>query len=279
MSRNPHSPRWVRLHPPMVLDFDSVTFRRGGNEILRGLDWQVRAGEHWAVVGPNGAGKTSLLRIAAARVHPTSGVARVLGGQLGRVPIRRLHERIALVDPKLARAFHPSAPVREVVLTGSAGTIMLLEDRVDPQRADELIALLEIEHVRDRPFSDCSEGERTRTLLARALMLDPALLLLDEPTAGLDLPGRELVLAAVERLVGAHEELASVTVQHHLEELPASTTHALLLREGAVVAAGPVDEVLDDGPLSACFGVPVRVERAGGRFFALLARASEARAR
>jgi iron complex transport system ATP-binding protein len=255
----------------MVLELEAVTFRRGGNEILRGVDWRVREGEHWAVVGPNGAGKTTLLRIVAARSHPTTGIARVLGGQLGRVPVRRLHERIALVDPKLARTFHPSAPVREVVLTGTAGTTMLLEDRVDPARADELIDLLGVAAVRDRPFGDCSEGERTRTLLARALMLDPELLLLDEPTAGLDLPGRELVLAAIQRLVGSHESLASVTVQHHLEELPATTTHALLLRAGAVVAAGRVDEVLADEPLRACFGVPVRVERAGGRFFARLA--------
>jgi iron complex transport system ATP-binding protein len=255
----------------MVLELETVTFRRGGNQILRGVDWRVREGEHWAVVGPNGAGKTSLLRIAAARAHPTSGLVRVLGGQLGRVPIRRLHERIALVDPKLARAFHPRAPVHEVVLTGTAGTTMLLEDRVEPERAAELIALLGVEHVRDRPFSDCSEGERTRTLLARALMLDPALLLLDEPTAGLDLPGRELVLAAIGRLVSSHGSLASVTVQHHLEELPATTTHALLLRAGTVVAAGPVGEVLADEPLRACFGVPVRVERVGGRFFAQLA--------
>jgi iron complex transport system ATP-binding protein len=258
----------------MVLELDSVTFRRGGNEILRGIDWRVREAEHWAVVGPNGAGKTSLLRIAAARTHPTTGTVRVLGGQLGRVPVRRLHERIALVDPKLARAFHPRAPVREVVLTGTAGTTMLLEDRIDPERAEELLALLGVAAVAERPFSDCSEGERTRALLARALMLDPALLLLDEPTAGLDLPGRELVLAAIQRLVGTHDSLASVTVQHHLEELPATTTHALLLRGGEVVAAGPVGEVLDDGPLHACFGVPVRVERVGGRFFARLASAS-----
>jgi iron complex transport system ATP-binding protein len=255
----------------VVIELEAVTFRRAGNEILRGVDWRVREGEHWAVVGPNGAGKTTLLRIVAARTHPTTGIARVLGGQLGRVPVRRLHERIALVDPKLARTFHPRAPVREVVLTGTAGTTMLLEDRVDPARADELIELLGVADVRDRPFSDCSEGERTRSLLARALMLDPALLLLDEPTAGLDLPGRELVLAAIHRLVASHEALASVTVQHHLEELPATTTHALLLRAGAVVAAGRVDEVLADEPLRACFGVPVRVERAGGRFFARLA--------
>jgi iron complex transport system ATP-binding protein len=259
----------------MVLELQQVTFRRGGNPILRGISWQVREGEHWAVVGPNGAGKTTLLRIAAARAHPTTGTVRVLGGQLGRVPVARLHERIALVDPKLARSFHPSRTVEEVVLTGTAATIALLDERRDPRRAGELIELLGIGHVRDRAFGECSEGERTRTLLARALMLDPALLLLDEPTAGLDLPGRETVLAAIGRLVASHPALASVTVQHHLEELPASTTHALLLRDGAVVAAGPVDAVLADEPLTACFGLPVRVERSHGRFRALVVRPAE----
>src|SRR5206468_2050227 len=127
------------------------------------------------LVGPNGAGKTSLLRIAAARAHPTTGVVRVLGAQLGRTPVQRLHERIALVDPKLGRAFHPTRPVREIVLTGTAGTIALLDGRQDERRADELIDLLGIAHVRDRPFEQASEGERTRTLLARALMLEPAL--------------------------------------------------------------------------------------------------------
>jgi iron complex transport system ATP-binding protein len=256
----------------MLLELEAVTFRRSGNRILRGIDWQVAPGEHWALVGPNGAGKTSLLRIAAARVHPTSGTVRVLGQQLGRVPVQRLHERIALVDPRLGRAFHPTRPVREIVLTGTAGTIALLDDRLDERRADELIDLLGIRHVAERTFEEASEGERTRTLLARALMLDPALLLLDEPTSGLDLPGRETVLTSVERLVASHPELASVTVTHHLEELPATTTHALLLREGEAVAAGPVEDVLADEPLSACFGIPIAVRREGGRHLAVAAR-------
>jgi iron complex transport system ATP-binding protein len=256
----------------VLLELDSVTFRRGGNAILRGVDWRVAAGEHWALVGPNGAGKTSLLRIAAARAHPTTGIVRVLGEQLGRTPVQRLHERIALVDPRLARAFHPTRPVHEIVLTGTAGTIALLEGHTDERRAEELIELLGVEHVRERPFGEASEGERTRTLLARALMLDPALLLLDEPTAGLDLPGRETVLAAVARLVDSHPQLASVTVTHHLEELPATTTHALLLRAGSVVAAGPVEQVLAAGPLSECFGIDVEVKREGGRHLAVAAR-------
>jgi iron complex transport system ATP-binding protein len=254
----------------MLLALESVTFRRSGMPILRGVDWQVRAGEHWAILGPNGAGKTTLLRIAAARLHPTSGRVDVLDRRLGRTPVARLHDRIGFVEPRLARTFHPSRPAREVVLTGTAGTIALL-DRQEPERADELIALLGIEHVSSRAFGDCSEGERARVLLARALMLEPELLVLDEPTAGLDLPGRELVLAAIRRLVAARPALGSVTVTHHVEELAASTTHALLLREGAVVASGPIGEVMADGRLSACFGIPIRVETAAGRFLAVAA--------
>jgi iron complex transport system ATP-binding protein len=254
----------------VLLELADVTFRRAGTPILRGLDWQVRAGEHWAILGPNGAGKTTLLRIAAARAHPSSGRAAVLGRELGRTPVASLHERIGYLEPRLARSFHPSRLARDVVLTGTAGTIALV-DRGDPERADELTELLGVAHVRDRAFADCSEGERARVLLARALMLEPALLLLDEPTAGLDLPGRELVLGALARLVASQPQLASVTVTHHVEELAASTTHALLLRDGAVVAAGPIGDVLVDGPLSACFGLPVRVEASDGRYLAVAA--------
>jgi iron complex transport system ATP-binding protein len=254
----------------MVLELDEVTFRRAGTPILRGVDWRVREGEQWALLGRNGAGKTTLLRIAAARAHPTSGRARILGRELGRTPVARLHERIGYLEPGLARSFHPSRRAEEIVLTGTAGTIALL-DRRDPARADELIELLGIAHLRGRAFADCSEGERARILLARALMLDPALLLLDEPTAGLDLPGRELVLAALDRLVAARPQLASVTVTHHVEELAASTTHALLLRDGAVVTAGPIAEVVADEPLSRCYGMPVRVESADGRYRAVAA--------
>jgi iron complex transport system ATP-binding protein len=252
----------------MLLELEDVTFRRAGTPILRGVDWHVQDGEQWAILGPNGAGKTTLLRIAAARAHPSTGRARVLGRELGRTPVARLHERIGYLEPRLARSFHRSRLAGEIVLTGTAGTIALL-DGGDRARAAELHELLGIAHLRERPFADCSEGERARVLLARALMLEPALLLLDEPTAGLDFPGRELVLAAIGRLVAARPQLASVTVTHHLEELAASTTHVLLLRDGAVVAAGPIGEVLVDGPLSECFGIAVHVEAADGRYLAV----------
>ena len=256
---------------PAVISLEDVSVRRARRELLRGVDWRVERGEHWALLGPNGAGKTTLLRIAAARSHPTAGTAHVLGERLGRTAVAGLHERIGLVEPALLRRFHPSRRGRELVLSGATGTIVVHDDRLtarDRRRADELLALLGIAAVADRALADCSEGERARLLLARALMAEPPLLLLDEPTAGLDLAGRELVLAAVDELARARPELTTVTVTHHVEELPRSTTHALLLREGAVVAAGPVARALTAATLSACFGLPVRVDRVDGRFLA-----------
>jgi iron complex transport system ATP-binding protein len=240
--------------------------------LLHAVDWRVLAGEHWVLLGANGAGKTTLLRIAAARAHPSSGTVGILGCRLGRTPVSRLHERIGYVEGRLTARFLPTLEGCELVLTGATGTVALLEERLEPhhfQRADELLALLALEHVAGRPFRICSDGERMRLLIARALMADPELLLLDEPTAGLDLPGRELLLASLGRLAETRPAATTVTVVHHVEDVPPSTTHALLLRTGAVVAAGPVAEVLADEPLSACFGVPVRVRLEGRRYAAV----------
>ncbi|HET8606528.1 MAG TPA: ATP-binding cassette domain-containing protein [Gaiellaceae bacterium] len=257
-----------------VLDLEQVSVRRARRELLRGVDWRVERGEHWALLGPNGAGKTTLLRIAAARSHPTTGIAHVLGERLGRVAVAGLHERIGLVEPALLRRFHPSRRGVELVLSGATGTIAVHAERLtgrDRRRAGELLELLGVAALADRALGDCSEGERTRLLLARALMAEPPLLLLDEPTGGLDLAGRELVLAALDALARSRPGLTTVTVTHHVEELPRSTTHALLLHAGAVVASGPAADVLADTPLSACFGVPVHVEAVGGRYLAAAA--------
>jgi iron complex transport system ATP-binding protein len=238
-------------------------------QLVESVSWRVGGGEHWALLGPNGAGKTTLLRIAAARSYPSSGRAVVLGGELGRTPVAALHERIGYVESRLARRFAAAASGRDVVLTGATGTlVVLVDDRGTRRRADELLDLLAAADVADRAFGDCSEGERMRLLLARALMGDPELLLLDEPTAGLDLPGRELLLASLARLAEERPRLTSVVVVHHVEDVPPSTTHALLLRDGAVVAAGAVDETLADEPLTRCFGLPVQVRRVGGRYVA-----------
>jgi iron complex transport system ATP-binding protein len=249
-----------------VVRFEGVTVRRFGRTIVDAVDWTVRAGEHWAVLGPNGAGKTTLLRIASAEIHPSRGAATVLGGRFGRVSLPELRTRIGVVEPLLARRFYPEQTALDVVLSGATGTVFTLAG--DARRARELLALVGLAALEERPFAICSEGERARAMLARALMADAPLLVLDEPAAGLDLGGRTLLLDAFDRLVRDHPELASITVMHHLEELPRATTHALLLREGLVVAAGLVVEAITDDSLSAAFDLPLRVERVNGRVYA-----------
>jgi len=237
--------------------------------ILDGIDWSAGPGEHWAVLGANGAGKTTLLDVAAGMRHPTRGTVRILGERLGRVDVRELRTRIGHIDTRTEAAFAPTRPVLEVVLTGVTGSIAMLADRVeetDRDRALRLLALFGCGRLAGRQFGRCSQGERRRILLARALIHRPPLLLLDEPADGLDLPGREALLAALEAIADEESATTLVLVTHHLEELPASTTHVLLLRGGRVCARGPVATVLTDEPLSDCFGVAVRVRRHDGRW-------------
>jgi len=250
-----------------VVRFEGVSVRRSGRAIVDAVDWAVRAGEHWAVLGPNGAGKTTLLRIASAEIHPSRGAATVLGGRFGRTSLPELRTRIGVVEPLLARRFYPDQTALDVVLSGATGTVFTLTAEPE-RRARELLGLVGLAGLEERSFATCSEGERARVMLARALLTDAPLLVLDEPAAGLDLGGRALLLDAFDRLVRDHPELASITVMHHLEELPSATTHALLLRDGRAVASGPLDEAITDETLSAAFGLPLRVERANGRLSA-----------
>jgi iron complex transport system ATP-binding protein len=235
--------------------------------LLRDVDWSVGPGEQWGIVGPNGAGKTTLLRVASAQMRPSSGAATILGGRLGKTPMHALRRRIGLVDVSLARRFYPEQRVIDVVLTGVAGAI-LLADEPGAGEIERALSLLEAFGVRslvERTFASCSEGERARVMLARALLAEPELLVLDEPASGLDLGARELLLSSVEEIARTQSALTTLTVTHHFEELPGSTTHLLLLRGGEVVAAGPIVATATDENLSACFGTPLRVEHAGGR--------------
>ncbi|WP_067814098.1 ABC transporter ATP-binding protein [Nocardia inohanensis] len=257
-----------------VLEVGSVTVVRDGKPILQDVSLRVRPGEHWALLGPNGAGKTTLLRMLGAFEHPTRGSVEVLGKQLGRVDMRELRKAIGHVDPR----HRPDRPltVHEVVLTGLTNTAALVP-RWEPSaaqlaEADRLIELLGLAHRRNAQWPILSQGQRGRTLIARALMPSPQLLLLDEPATGLDLAGREQLLERVDQLQHAHPELASVLVTHHLEELPPGTTHALLLRDGRTVVAGPVDEVVTTEHISATFDHPVRITRTDGRWSANAAR-------
>jgi iron complex transport system ATP-binding protein len=246
--------------------FEEVTVRRSGQTILDAVDWSAARGGHWAVLGPNGAGKTTALRVASAQMRPSGGRAFVLGGRLGGVSMPELRRRIGLVEPAFGRRFYPVQTAREVVASGFAGTILPEED-ADLERADLLLASVGAAALASRRFATCSEGERARVLLARALATEAELLVLDEPAAGLDLPGRELLLRAFDEAVASRPGLTTITATHHLEELSTRTTHALLLRDGAVVAAGPLDRTLSDDALSACFGLPVTAEAVDGRFF------------
>ena len=241
-----------------------------GAVLLDGIDWVVRAGEHWALLGPNGAGKSTLLRMAAGVSHPSSGSVEVLGRRLGRVDVRTLWPLIGSVAS--SRPTPPELAVEEVVLTGATGTVQPLWESYGPAdrlRAAWLLEVMGVAGLTGRSIGTCSDGERARVLIARALMPDPHLLLADEPSAGLDMAGREDLLAALAGLRPSSPELATVVVSHHLEDLPVTTSHALLLASGRTVASGTVDEVLTDAVVSRCFGIGVQIHRAGGRWSAV----------
>ncbi|GAA4543425.1 ABC transporter ATP-binding protein [Amycolatopsis samaneae] len=253
-----------------VLRIDDVDFVRDGNYLLDSVSLTVEAGEHWALLGANGAGKSTLLSLAGAVAHPTRGVVEVLGHRLGRVDMRELRSYLGHVNPR-----HPlrtPLTVREVVLTGLTNTTELVPrwapSAEQAEHADALIGLLGLDRRAATPWPVLSQGERGRALIARALMPEPRLLLLDEPATGLDLAAREQLLTAIDRLRGEHPALATVLVTHHLEELPATTTHALLLREGRCLASGAVDDVLTTDQVSKCFDHPVRISRHEGRWAA-----------
>lgn len=261
-----------------VLSLEGVDLVRSSRLILADIDITIRAGEHWALIGPNGAGKSSILSLCGAEQHPTRGVVRVLGQQLGRVEIRRLRESIGHVDPR-----HPlrsALTVRQVVLTGATGTTELM-NRWHPsdelvKRADRLIDMLGLGALEGAIWPTMSQGERGRVLIARALLTDPPLLLLDEPSTGLDVAAREQLLETVDLLHRAQPDLATVLVTHHLEELPETTTHAMLIRRGRVLAAGAVHDVLTTELVSESFDHPIRIERHEGRWHARAGRRTAA---
>ncbi|MBB5474531.1 ABC transporter ATP-binding protein [Cellulomonas hominis] len=254
-----------------VLDLQDVTIRRGTTTILDGLSWTVREGERWVVLGRNGAGKTTVLQVASGRMHPTSGTADLLGSRLGRVDVFELRPRIGLASAALAERIPPGEVVRDVVLTaayGMTGRWRESYESVDESRAADLMAAFGVGRFADRRYGTLSEGERKRVQIARALMSDPELLLLDEPAAGLDLGGREELVAALSELAADRRSPVLVLVTHHVEEIPPGFTHLLLLADGRVHAAGPVDEVLTSPNLSAAFGTSLQVEKSGDRWTA-----------
>ncbi|HWE92201.1 MAG TPA: ABC transporter ATP-binding protein [Pseudonocardiaceae bacterium] len=255
----------------LVLRMTGVGVRRGRAELLSGLNWSVELDERWVILGPNGAGKTTLLRIAAAELHPTRGSVSILGERLGRTDVFELRPRIGLCSAALAGRVPPEETVRDVVVSAGYGVVGRWReeyDALDIGRAVEMLDAMGVAQLADRSYGTLSEGERKRTLIARALMTDPELLLLDEPAAGLDLGGREDLVARLSTLAFDPDAPATVLVTHHVEEIPPGFTHALLLRGGAVTAAGLLDDVLTADNLSATFGQQLELEKIGDRYFA-----------
>ncbi|GGR71841.1 iron ABC transporter ATP-binding protein [Micromonospora fulviviridis] len=255
----------------LVVSLDSVGVKRSGSALLQDVDWRVELDERWVVLGPNGAGKTTLLNLAAGRLHPTTGVAHVLGERIGRTDVNELRTRIGLSTATLAERIPTDERVTDVVVTAAwsvVGRWRESYDRTDEARARPLLGQLGVAHLAERTYGTLSEGERKRVQIARALMTDPELLLLDEPAAGLDLGGREDLVARLAELAYDPDAPAMVLVTHHVEEIPPGFTHALLLREGGVVAQGLLAETLTADNLSKTFGLPLVVSRAGERWTA-----------
>jgi iron complex transport system ATP-binding protein len=266
--------------PDIVFQAAEVDLVRDDSLLLDQVSLTILAGEHWALLGPNGAGKSTLLQLMATYAYPTRGRVDLLGHRLGRVDVFSLRPWIGHVSPH--HRVDPERTVQEVIRTGVTGTIKLVPRRktsaAELARAAELTELMGLSGRADAPWHVLSQGERGRTLIARALMAQPRLLLLDEPAAGLDVAGREQLVASMDDLRQRVPALATVLVTHHLEELPASTTHAVLLRDGRMLAAGVVADVLTTELASACFGHPLVVTRQAGRWSAVSGRARWRRA-
>ena len=253
-----------------VIEFADVTVRRGSATLLDKISWRVAEGERWVILGPNGAGKTTLLQVASAQIHPTEGVAGILDEVLGTVDVFELRPRIGLTSAALGERIPRHERVRDVVVSASYAVIGRWReayDDLDHERAHELLAAVRADHLLDRTFGTLSEGERKRVQIARALMTDPELLLLDEPAAGMDLGGREDLLHRLTRFADPTAP-ATVLVSHHVEEIPPGFTHALLLREGRVVAIGPIRQVINEDHLTETFDMPLVLAYEGGRWTA-----------
>jgi iron complex transport system ATP-binding protein len=252
-----------------VLEFADVTIRRGQATLLDQVSWRVEDDERWVILGPNGAGKTTLLQVASAQIHPTSGVAGILDEVLGTVDVFELRPRIGITSAALGERIPRAERVHDVVVSASYGVVGRWReqyDDLDHRRASSLLTEVGAAHLVERTFGTLSEGERKRVQIARALMADPELLLLDEPAAGLDLGGREDLVSTLSVLARDAASPATVLVSHHVEEIPPGFTHALLLRRGQVVSAGPVDEVITATNLSSTFGMPLVLNHEDGRW-------------
>ncbi|MFD1721032.1 ABC transporter ATP-binding protein [Amnibacterium endophyticum] len=256
---------------PVVLQFDDVSLTRNGTTILDHVSWAVDSAERWVILGPNGAGKTSLLQLAAAQTHPSRGTVTVLEAEIGRVDVFEVRPRIGFASSAMARRIPASETVLDVVLTAAysvTGRWSEQYEDIDLRRANRVLAEWRLDHLTDRRFGDLSDGEQKRVQIARSVMTDPELLLLDEPAASLDLGAREELLQLLGGYASAPAAPGMVMVTHHVEEIPVGFTHALLLRRGAVVAAGPIAETITAERIEETFGLPVEITERDGRYAA-----------
>jgi iron complex transport system ATP-binding protein len=255
----------------VVVDFHSVSVVRDGNLILDDIEWAVNDDERWVIIGPNGAGKTTLLMLAAAHEHPTEGTVTVLDEVLGEGDVFGLRPRLGLASTAMARRIPPTETVVNVVMTAAwavTGRWNEQYDVVDEDRARRVLGEWKLAHLADRTFGTLSDGEQKRTMIARAVMTDPEMLLLDEPAASLDLGSREELMHLLGDYATSPNAPVIIMVTHHVEEIPAGFTHALVMKDGRIHAAGPISTTLSSDVLSSAFGVPITVSRFAGRFAA-----------
>lgn len=259
------------LDEDIMIDMEGVSVVREGKAILSPLDWQVELDERWIIIGPNGAGKTTLMRVASAQMFPSTGTVRLVGEQMGKVDLREIRTAIGMSSSALAQRIPNEERVADLVI--SAGYDVLgrwredYED-MDEERAIEILESVGAIHLADRKWGTLSEGERKRTLIARALMTDPELLLLDEPGAGLDLGGREDLIQLLSELAADPDSPAIVMITHHVEEIPPGFTHAMLLDEGNIVAQGLLEDVMTSENLTRAYHQPIDVHHDDDRWFA-----------
>jgi len=259
----------------VIIELRDVTVRRAGRTILGPIDWQVREGERWVVLGPNGSGKTTLLSVASMNLWPTTGTVDVLGERYGRTDARELRRRVGFAGSAIEAAMRPDLTAETLIMTARHGAFepwWHVYDDVDRARARELGERMGLAGHLDQAFGTLSAGERRRTSIARALMPDPDVLVLDEPTASLDLAARELLLADLGALADEPRPRAVILVSHHLEEIPLGFEHALVLAGGRLLAAGPAGSVLRDDVIGEAFGLPLTIERRDDRWTARMRR-------
>ncbi|WP_460795284.1 ABC transporter ATP-binding protein [Microbacterium sp. GXF0217] len=256
---------------PSALDLTDVVVRRDGRNIVDHVTWQVADDERWAVLGPNGAGKTTLLQLADTLLHPTSGTVTVLGETLGRSDLFEVRPRIGFASSAMAKRIPRDETVLNAVLTAAYSVMGRWNEQyenIDERRALRVLGEWKLDHLADRLFGTLSDGEQKRVQIARAVMTDPELLLLDEPTASLDLGSREELLALLSGYASSPTTPAMVMVTHHVEEIPVGFTHALLVRDGAAVAQGPIAQALTSESLTEAFGLPIALSEDAGRYAA-----------